>query len=163
MQGLRPRWHWHIDEVFVRVNGEVRYLWRAVNQEGVVLDAVVTKRRDRHAAFKVLKRLMKQHGRPREVVTDKLRSYGAALKKIGIVNLQNTEQYVNNRAENSHQPFRRKEHSMQRFRSDKSLQKFVSIQAQFHNHFDHQRHLISRKNYRVMRSEAMSDWHAIAA
>ena len=163
MQGLSPHWRWHIDEVFVRVNGEVRYLWRVVNQEGVVLDAVLTKRRDRHAAFKVLKRLMKQHGRPREVVTDKLRSYGAALKKVGIVNLQNTEQYVNNRAENSHQPFRRKERSMQRFRSDKSLQKFVSIQVQFHNHFDHQRHLISRGNYRLVRSEAMSDWQAIAA
>lgn len=128
-----------------------------------MLDAVVTKRRDRHAALKVLKRLMKQHGRPREVVTDKLRSYGAALKKLGIVSRQNTEQYANNRAENTHQPFRRKERSMDRFRSDKSLQKFVSTHVQFHNHFDHQRHLISRENYRLMRSEAMSDWQALAA
>jgi len=160
---IRPHWRWHIDEVFVPVNGEVRYLWRAVNQEGVVLDAVVTKRRDSHAALKVLKRLMKQHGRPREVVTDKLRSYGAALKKLGIMNLQSTEQYANNRAENSHQPFRRKERSMQRFRSDRSLQKFVSIHAQLHNHFDHQRHLISRENYRLVRCKGMSDWQAIAA
>ncbi len=128
-----------------------------------MIDAVVTKRRDRHATLNVLKCLMKQHGRPREAITDKLRSYGAALKKLGIVKLQNTKQYANNRAENSHQPFRRKERSMQRFRSDRSLQKFVSIHAQFHNHFDHQRHLISRKNYRLIRSEAMSDWQALAA
>jgi putative transposase len=109
-EGLRSvsRWRWHLDKVFVRVNGVQHYLWRAVDHEGEVLEAFVTKRRDRAAALRFLKKLMKRHGRPEEVVTDKLRSYGAALKEMAGQDRQVTERRQNNRAENSHQPFRRR-------------------------------------------------------
>ena len=102
-------WRWHLDEVFVRINGETNYLWRAVDHEGEVLEVFVTKRRDRMAALKFLKRAMKRYGRPKAIVTDRLRSYGAALKVIGIVERQECGRWLNNRAENSHQPFRRRE------------------------------------------------------
>src|SRR5680860_810111 len=106
------QWRWHLDEVFVRINGETHYLWRAVDHEGEVLVVFVTKRRDRMAALKFLKRAMTRHGRPQSIVTDRLRSYGAALKVIGIVERQECGRWLNNRAENSHQPFRRRERAM---------------------------------------------------
>ena len=102
-----PQWRWHLDEVFVRINGEIRYLWRAVDHEGEVLEAFVTKRRDRKAALRFLKKAMKRYGNPLEVVTDRLRSYRAAMKEIGNEARQATGRWLNNRAENSHQPFRR--------------------------------------------------------
>ena len=111
-----PQWRWHLDEVFVKINGEVHYLWRAVDHEGEVLEVFATKRRDRKAALKFLKRTMKRYGRPRTIVTDRLRSYGAATKAIGIVERQACGRWLNNRAENSHQPFRRREGAMARFR-----------------------------------------------
>jgi putative transposase len=100
------QWRWHLDEVFVRINGETHYLWRAVDHEGEVLEVFATKRRDRKAAHKYLKRTMKRYGRPEAIVTDQLRSYGAAMKTIGIVERQECGRWLNNRAENSHQPFR---------------------------------------------------------
>jgi putative transposase len=114
-------WQWHLDEVFVKINGETHYLWRAVDHEGEVLESYVTKRRDRKAALKFLKKIMKRYGQPEAVVTDKLRSYGAAMKIIGNASRQNTGRWQNNRAENSHLPFRRREHAMLRFRRMQSL------------------------------------------
>jgi len=105
-------WRWHLDEVFVQINGETLYLWRAVDHEGEVLEVFATKRRDRNAALKFLKRTMKRYGRPGTIVTDRLRSYGAAMKVIGIVERQECGRWLNNRAENSHQPFRRRERAM---------------------------------------------------
>ena len=131
-----PQWRWHLDEAFVKVNGKLCYLWRAVDHEGEVLEAVVTAKRDKAAALKFLKRIMKKYDRPLSVVTDGLCSYPAAMKEIGNANRQEAARRLNNRAENSHQPFRRRERAMQRFRSMKTLQKFSSVHAQVHNHFD---------------------------
>ncbi|AGI68892.1 IS91-family transposase [Octadecabacter antarcticus 307] len=122
-------WQWHLDEVFVKINGETHYLWRAVDHEGEVLESYVTKRRNRKAALKFLRKTMKRHGKVEVLVTDKLRAYGAAMKVIGSANQQETSRRLNNRAENSHQPFRRRERAMLRFRRMRSLQKFVSVQA----------------------------------
>jgi putative transposase len=102
----RTQWRWHLDEVFVRINGDTHYLWRAVDHEGEVLESFVTKRRDRKAALTFLRKAMKQYGCPETIVTDKLRSYGAAMKEIGNEARQETGRWLNNRAENSHQPFR---------------------------------------------------------
>jgi len=135
-------WRWHLDEVFVRINGETHYLWRAVDHDGEVLEVFVTKRRDRKAALKFLKRAMKRYGRPTVIVTDRLRSYRAAINIIGNAAAQESSRWLNNRAENSHQPFRRREGAMSKFRDIKTLQKFASIQASIHNHFNHERHLI---------------------
>ena len=131
------QWRWQMDEVFVRVNGERRYLWRAVDQEGEVLEVCFTHR----AALAFLKRALKRFGSPRTIVTDRLRSYCAALSDLGVGERQVTSRWLNHRAKNSHQPFRRRERSMQRFRSDATLQKFVSIHAAIHNHFNLDRHL----------------------
>ena len=129
-------WKWHLDEVFVQINGEQHYLWRAVDQEDEVLESFVTKRRDRTAALKFLRKAMKRFGRSEVIVTDLLRSYRTAMKMIGISGRQETGHRKNNRAENSHQPFRRRERAMAKFRSVKSLQKFTSVHASVHNHFN---------------------------
>ena len=152
-------WRWHIDEVFVKINGKQHYLWRAVDQEGNVLDCFVTKRRDKKAAKKVLVKLVKKHGKPREIVTDKLRSYKAALKELNLQHLQSTEQYSNNQVENSHLNFRRREKVMTRFKSIKSLQKFVSIQSSFLNLFNHQRHIEKRQNFKNLRDNSINEWN----
>ena len=130
------RWRWHPDEVFVKINGQPHYLWRAVDTEGEVLESFVTKTRDKKAALKFLKKTLKRHGRAEELVTDRLRSYGAALKELGIHDRQDTGRWANNRAENSHQPFQRRERAMLRFRRLRCLQKFVSVHASVHNHFN---------------------------
>ena len=154
-------WRWHIDEVFVKINGELHYLWRAVDQEGTVLDCVVTKKRDKKAAKKVLKKLVKIYGKPREIVTDKLKSYRAALKILNMENLQNTTQYHNNQVENSHLHFRRREKGMNKFRLMQTLQKFTSIQATFLNHFNHQRHLETRLTFKKLRQNSLDTWQSI--
>ena len=157
------RWRWHLDEVFVRIKGETHYLWRAVDHEGEVLESFVTKKRDRKAALKFLKKAMKRYGQPEVVVTDRLRSYHAAMKIIGNAERQETGRWLNNRAENSHQPFRRRERAMAKFRSTKSLQKFVSVHASIHNHFNKDRHLESRENFKTYRSAALAEWRQLAA
>ena len=129
-------------------NVEMRYLWRAVDQEGEVLESFVTTSRDKAAALAFIKWAMKRHGRPQAVVTDGLRSYGAALKEIGNAGRQESGRWLNNRAENSHQPFRRRERAMERFRRMKTLQKFAAVHGTVHNHFNQERHLISRDLYR---------------
>ena len=158
-----PQWRWHLDEVFVRINGETHYLWRAVDHEGEVLEVFATKRRDRRAALRFLKRTMKRFGRPRAIVTDRLRSYGAAMKAIGVEARQACGRWLNNRAENSHQPFRRREGAMARFRDIKTLQKFASVHASIHNHFNHDRHLNRRAVFKQNRSAALVEWRHLAA
>ena len=158
-----PQWRWHLDEVFVRINGEVHYLWRAVDHEGEVLESFVTKRRDRKAALKFLKKAMKRHGSPKIIVTDKLRSYRAAMNMIGNPLRQVTGRWLNNRAENSHQPFRRRERSMARFRNPGTLQKFASIHASIHNHFNQERHLYTRQEFKLNRARVLAEWQQLTA
>ena len=160
---LFSQWRWHLDEVFVRINGEMHYLWRAVDHEGEVLEVFATKRRDRRAALKFLKRAMKRYGRPELIVTDRLRSYGAAMKDIGVEDRQRYGRWLNNRAENSHQPFRRREGAMARFRDIKTLQKFAAAHASIHNHFNQERHLYNRENFKLNRSAALAEWRQLAA
>jgi putative transposase len=147
----------------VKINGKLCYLWRAVDHEGEVLEAVVTAKRDKDAALKLLKRIMKKYGRPQKIVTDKLRAYCAAMKEIGAADRHEVGGRLNNRAENSHQPFRRRERAMQRFRSMKTLQKFSAVHAQVQNQFNQQRHLVTRQVYKQRRSAAMAEWRALAA
>ena len=128
-------WRWHVDEVFVRINGKTCYLWRAVDHEGEVLEVFATKGRDRGAALSFLKRAMKRYGRPASIVTDGLPSYRAAMIVIGNAAARTCGRWLNNRAENSHQPFRRREAAMANFRDVKTLQKFAAVHASIHNHF----------------------------
>ena len=157
-----PHWRWRLDEVFVKVNGRLCYLWRALDHEGEVLEAVVTAKRDKGAALKLLKPIMKKYGAPRSVVTDGLRAYSAAMNEIGAANRHEVGRHRNNRAENSHQPFRRRERAMQCFRSMKTLQKFSSVHAQVYNHFNQERHLVSREVYKQKRSAALLEWRSLA-
>ncbi len=155
-------WRWHLDEVFVRINGETHYLWRAVDHEGEVLEVFATKRRNRGAALKFLKRAMKRYGRPRSIVTDRLRSYRAAMNVIGNATDQTCGRWLNNRAENSHQPFRRREGAMAKFRDIETLQKFAAVHAFVHNHFNFDRHLNHRTIFKQSRSAALVEWRQLA-
>ena len=122
VEGMKSsRWRWHLDEVFVKINGERHYLRRAADHEGEVLESFVTKTREKKAALKSLRKAMKNHGQPEVIVTDRLRSYGAALKALGAENRHETGRWANNRAENSQLPFRRRERAMLRFRQIRSL------------------------------------------
>jgi putative transposase len=162
--GLKSsRSQWHLDEVFVKVNLERHYLWRAVDHEGEVLENFVTKTRDKKAAFKFLRKAMRKHGHPEAVVTNRLRSYGVALKEIGAMARQETGRWLNNRAENSHLPFRRRERAMQRFRRMRSLQMFVSVHASVTNHFNLERSLTSRSNFKLNRNAALAEWRQLLA
>ena len=166
VQAMRQHthWRWHLDEMVVKVNGQRRYLWRAVDHEGEVLESYVTTLRDKAAALKFIKKAMKRHGRTREIVTDGLRSYGAALKALNAKSRQApVRRWKNNRAENSHLPFRQRERAMIRFRRMKTVQKFVAVHASVHNHFAQERHLISRALYRERRSAALAEWRAVMA
>jgi putative transposase len=156
-------WRWHLDEVFVKINGVTHYLWRAVDHEGELLESVVTKTRDRKVALKLLKKLMKRHGRPENIVTDRLRSYGAALKDLGRGDDREMGRWMNNRAENSHLPFRRRERAMLRFRRMRTLQKFASVHASVHNHFPTERHLQNRDHFKQSRAAALAEWRSLLA
>ncbi|MEM9288589.1 MAG: IS6 family transposase [Pseudomonadota bacterium] len=158
----RTQWRWHLDEVFVKINGETRYLWRAVDHEGEVLAAYASKKRNKTAALRFLKKAMKSYGNPQIIVTDKLKSYGAAMREIGNQQGQKTGRHLNNSAENSHFPFRRRERAMQRFRRMHNLQKFASTHASLYNHFNGDRHLNSRPIFKAYRSEALSEWRQLA-
>jgi putative transposase len=157
------RWRWHLDEMFVKINGEKHNLWRAVDHEGEVLESFVTKTRDKKAALKFLKKAMRRHGCPEVFVTDLLRSYGAALKEIGLANRQETGRWLNNRAENSHLPFRRRERAMLRFRRMRSLQKFASVHASIYNLFNSERSLYTRPNFKLNRAAALAEWRGLCA
>jgi putative transposase len=156
-------WRWHVDELFVKINGERHYLWRAVDHEGEVLEAVVTKRRNKRAALKFLRKLMKRYGRPREIVTDRLPSYRAALRDLGGSDLQTTGRWLNNRVENSHLPLRRRERAMLRFRRMRSLQTFASVHSSVYNLFNQERSLSSRQVFKLNRTAALEEWRQVGA
>ena len=156
-------WRWHVDEVFVKINGETHYLWRAVDHEGEILESYVTKKRDKKAALKFLRKALKHHGQAEKIVTDGLKSYPAAMRELGNESRREMGRWKNNRAENSHLPFRRRERAMLRFRQMKSLQKFASVHANVHNHFNSERHLTDRQSYKTARSAALAEWQNLMA
>ena len=156
------QWRWHLDEVFVRINGETHYLWRAVDHEGEVLEAYATKRRNCAAALQFLRRAMKRYGQPGVIVTDRLRSYRAAMNVIGNAADRGCGRWLNNRDENLHQPFRRREEAISKFWDVKTQQKFASIQASVHNHFNLERHLTPCETFKQNRAVAMAEWRQLA-
>ena len=148
------------------VDGPLRrgqLIWRAVDHEGEVLESYVTKTRDKQAALRFMKKALKRHGSPETITTDGLRSYGAAMTKLGNAGKREVGRHANNRVENSHLPFRRRERAMLRFRQMKSLQKFASVHANLHNHFAAERHLVDRQAYKTRRSAALAEWRSLAA
>ncbi|MDU8946676.1 IS6 family transposase [Ovoidimarina sediminis] len=164
IEGMKSsRRRWHLDEIFVKINGERHYLWRAVDHEGEVLESFVTRTRDKRAALKFLKKAMRMHGQPEVIVTDNLRSYGAALKELGADDRQETGRWLNNRAENSNLPFRRRERAMLRFRRMRSLQKFAGVHASVSNHFNQERSLSSRPHFKANRAAALAEWRGLCA
>jgi transposase-like protein len=160
----RPTSQWHLDEMAVMIAGSQFWLWRAVDDEGEVLDLLVQRRRDKTAAVKLMRRLLKKLGfAPAVLVTDRLRSYGAAKAALGLSARHEQGLRKNNRAENSHQPVRQRERKMQRFKSPGSAQRFLSLHSAVNNTFNVQRHLTSRATLRVLRGEAFQTWRTATA
>ncbi len=160
MRGFR-HWRWHLDEMYVKLNGEMVYLWRAVDHEGEVLESYVTKTRDKAAALTFMKKALKRHGAPEAITNDGLHSYRAAMNDLGHAENQEVGRWANNRVENSHLPFRRRERAMLRFRQMKTLQKFASVHANVYNHCSLARHLTDRQTYRERRSAALAEWQVL--
>src|ERR1700688_638126 len=161
----RPKPHsiWHLDEVYLKIDGRMVYLWRAVDAEGEVLDVLVQSKRNKHAALKLMRNLLTKYAIvPERMITDDLRSYGAAARDLGIEGRHERGRWRNNRAENSHQPTRRRERKMQRFKSSGSAQKFLSSHAAVFNTFKVQRHLTSAQTHRTLRAAAMKTWREAA-
>ncbi len=162
----RPKPHpiWHLDEVYLKIDGRMAYLWRAIDAEGEVLDVLVQSKRNKRAALKLMRKLLKKYGFvPDKLVTDDLKSYIAAVKDLGIAKRHERGRWRNNRAENSHQPTRRRERMMQGFKSPGSAQRFLSTHAAAYNTFNVQRHLISASTHRVFRAAAMNVWREAVA
>ena len=161
----QPSDRWHLDEMVVRIAGKRMYLWRAVDHESEVLDMLVQRRRDSRAALRLMRKLLKKQGfAPKLLVTDKLGSYASAFRRLGLSCPHEQELRKNNRAENSHQVVRRRERKLQRFKSARSAQCFLSMHAAVHNTFNFQRHLVSRSTLRIFRAEAAAQWSdAVAA
>ena len=152
-----------MDDVVVAIRGKKHWLWRAVDQDGFVLDALVQSRRDRRAAERLMRKLIRKQARtPRVLVTDKLGSYGAARRSLGLTMEHRQHKGLNNRADNSHQPTRRRERIMKRFKSARHVQWFVSIHDQIANLFHLPRHSLSSADYRTLRGQAMIAWHEAA-
>lgn len=158
-----PSDHWHLDEMVIVIRGERYWLWRAVDNEGEVLDFMVQSRRDTKAAEKLMRKLLKKHNAPTRITTDKLRSYNAAFKKLGLRSEHITNNRANNRAENSHQPVRRRERKMQRFKSSGSAQCFLNLQSATYNSFYFQRHLLDRTTFKRYRAGAFKAWNTASA
>ncbi|NIA69887.1 IS6 family transposase [Pelagibius litoralis] len=161
----RPRsdGNWHLDEMYVSIRGKTMYLWRADDSEGEVLELLVQARRNKKAALKLMRKLLKKQGfAPTTITTDKLRSYGAAFRDLDLTAHHETGQYKNNRAENSHQSVRQRERKMQGFKSPGSAQRFLSTHAAVYNLFNTQRHLLSRMTNRQFRDEAHAQWRSVA-
>jgi len=162
----RPKPHttWHLDEVYLKIDGRLGYLWRAVDAEGEVLDILVQTRRNKRAALKLMRKLLKKYGFvPDKLVTDDLRSYGGAASELGLAKRHERGRLRNNRAENSHQPTRRRERKMQGFKSVGSAQRFLSVQAATQNTFNVQRHLTSARTHRAFRASALQTWREVVA
>ena len=148
-----------IDEVFVKIRGKRRYLWRAVDQDGEVVDVFLQTRRDGKAAKRFFKRLLKKHrSEPRKIVTDKLASYGIAHRELIPDAIHDTSRYANNRAEVFHQPTRVRERGMRRFKSPRQAQRFLDVHAAIHNLINLGRHLVSAEHYREIRQRAFASW-----
>ena len=146
----------------MKINGEQHYLWSAVAHEGEILESFVTKKRDKAPALVFLKKAINRHDRAETIVTDGLRSRQAAMRDRGNVDRRGMGRGMNNRAGNSHHPFRRRERAMQRFRQMKSQQKFASVHASRHSHFNEERHLTNRQTYKERRSAALAEWQSLA-
>ncbi len=158
----RPGDKWHLDEVFLKINGETRYLWRAVDQDGTVLDILVQRRRDTAAAKKFFRKLLKGlRYVPRVLITDKLASYGAAKRQVLPSVEHRQHRYLNNRAENSHQPTRQRERQMRRFKSPGHAQRFLAAHGPIAGHFRPRRHRLSATAYRQTRNERFATWRAV--
>ncbi len=158
----RPGDKWHLDEVFLKINGKTHYLWRAVDQEGNVLDILVQSRRNKTAAKKFFRKLLKGCKYvPRVIVTDKLGSYGAAKREVLSSVEHRQSRYLNNRAENSHQPTRRRERVMQRFKSVGHAQRFLSAFGPIHQHFCPRRHRMKAEQYRAEREARFQVWNEV--
>lgn len=162
MRGFR-HWKWQLGEVFVKINGAMHYLWRAVDHEGEVLESYVTKTRDKTAALRFIRKALKRHGQVETIVTGGLRSYPAAMRELGNEERREIGRHLNNRVENSHLPFRRRERAMQRFRQMRSLQKFASVHASIHDHFSQERHLVDRQTYKLRRLAALAEGQNLVA
>ncbi len=155
---------WHLDEVFVTIRGRRQYLWRAVDQDGDLIDILVQPRRNRRAAEKFFRTLLKGQGcEPRRLVTDKLRSYAAAHRVVLPSVIHDTSQYANNRAEVSHQPTRRRERQMQRFKSAAQAQRFLAVHGLVGNLFRVGRHLLRAVHHRLFRERAFQVWNAVTS
>jgi putative transposase len=153
---------WHLDELFVRIQGRQQFLWRAVDEDGDVLDILVRSRRNRQAAKRFFRKLLNRQGRePRRLITDKLRSYSAAHRTVMPSVLHSTRQYANNRAEVSHQPTRQRERQMRRFKSAAHLQRFASVHGVVQNLFRVGRHLLRAVHYRLLRTRSFGIWDAV--
>ncbi len=153
---------WHLDEVFVAINGRQQYLWRAVDEDGDVLDILVQSRRNRRAAIRFFRKLLKKQGcLPRRLITDKLRSYPAACRSVMPSVVHVTDQYANNRAEVSHQPTRQRERQMRRFKSPAHLQRFASVHGVVQNLFRVGRHLLRAGHHRLLRTRAFAEWDTV--
>ena len=149
----------YIDEVFVRINGKQHYLWRAVDQDGEVVDVFLQAKRDGAAAKRFFKRLLKSHGdEPRKIVTDKLRSYGVAHRELMPDVIHSTVQYENNRAEQSHEATRARERGMRKFKSVEQARRFLGAHAAVSNLFNLGRHLVRAEHYRDLRMSAFAEW-----
>lgn len=149
--------------MYVKINVEMVYLWRAVDHEGEFLESYVSKTRDKKAALAFIKKALKRHGLPETITTDGLRSYGAAMNELGNRDKQEVGRWANNRVENSHLPFRQRERAMLRFRQMKALQKFASVHANLHNRFSLEHNLVDRKTYKERRSAALAEWQSLAS
>jgi transposase-like protein len=157
----KPSSTWHLDEMVVSIQGQRMYLWRAVDSEGEILDILVQPKRNKAAALKLLRKLLKKQGFPPSVlVTDKLPSYGAARRELGLSAHHEQGLRKNNRAENSHQVVRRRERKMQGFKSPGSAQHFLSVHSAICNTFNLQRHFISRRTLRLFRAQAAEQWRS---
>jgi putative transposase len=149
--------------MYVKLNGEMAYLWRAVDHEGEILESYVTETRDKPAALRFMKKALKRHGSPKAITTDGLRSYGAAMDELGNRSKQEIGRWANNRVENSHLAFRRRERAMLRFPRMKSLQNSLRCTHPPHNHFAQERHLVDRHTYKEHRSAALAEWHSLVS
>jgi putative transposase len=159
---LAQSYKWHLDEVVVTTNGKKHWLWRAVDQHGAVLDVLVQSRRDRHAARRLMRKLLRKHGRaPRVLITDKLKSYAAANRDLWLKGEHRQHKGLNNRAENSHQPTRVREKVMRRFKSSRHLQRFASVHDQVANLFMHCRYHTDAKEKRALRTQAFEAWESV--